>query len=333
MAEYPSYQSNAAEAPIMRKWIFGALLISLALHAGLFVAFKLKKLENFGIADKPVLAPVPVNMKRAVIPMIEEKDARVKIPEKKEKNSIAELTVPSDRPQLEDVHVAPQFTDLSKTVQSDKPKADLAGMDALVKAEERSRGDMDKQLTSLADSLIKESVRSPRQPLINVPGSNKSGGGGVGMAEGIPGLKSMSDLLGETGSLKSGTRGGIPGGALFEHGSAELRDAAVVQLQKLGELIRRNPNATFIIEGHTDSTGTVERNLQLSEERAQSVKDWLVATMGIPESRIETVGLGSTKMIVTPQPYDPTDQAAIDAEIVRQQPNRRVEIVIRMNRR
>jgi outer membrane protein OmpA-like peptidoglycan-associated protein len=332
MSEYQSFQSNAAEAPLMRKWIFWALIISLSLHAGLFVAFKMKKLDNFVITDAPVLAPMPVNMKRAVIPMIEEKETRVKIPEKEQKTAITELTIPADRPEIEDVIVAPQFTDLSKIVQSEKPKADLGGMDALVKAEQKSRGDLDRELNSLADNLIKNSVRAVNQPTINLP-AGKIGGGGLGTAEGIPGLKSMSDLLGETGTLKSGTRGGIPGGALFEHGSAELRDAAVTQLQKLGELIRKNPRATFVIEGHTDSTGTPERNQVLSEERAQSVKDWLVETMGISPERIETVGLGSTRMIVPPEPYDITSQASIDAEIARQQPNRRVEIVVRMNRR
>ncbi len=331
MTRFETYQSNAAEAPLMRKWFFWALLISLGLHAALFVTFKLKKLENFGSVDVPVSAPIPVNMKRPVIPKMEEKETRVELKEKPTPNLTA-LQIPSEKPELQDVRVAPQLTDLAKPLQGEKPKADVAGMDALVKAEQKSRGDMDRELNSLAGALIKDSPRMPRQPLLNVPGG-KVGGGGAGTVEGIPGMKSMSDLLGETGSLKSGARGGIPGGALYEHGSAELKEAAVSQLQKLGELIRRNPNASFVIEGHTDSTGSPERNLQLGEERAESVKTWLVEKMGIAPERIETVGLGSSKMIVPPSAYNDTVQAEIDAEIVRQQPNRRVEIVIRMNRR
>ena len=329
MARYETYQSNAAEAPLMRKWVLRALIISLCLHAALFVTFKLKKLENFGSAEVVVSAPIPVNMKRAVIPKIDEKDTRLDLPKPP---NVAKLTVPEDKPEVQDiVRVAPQLTELTKP-QTEKPKADMSGWEAMNRAAEKSRGDMDKVLNSLAGALIKDSVRAKNQSVLNLPGG-KPGEGGAGSVEGIPGIKSVSDLLSEAGALKAGERGGIPGGALYEHGSAELRPGAISQLQKLGELIKRNPNATFIIEGHTDSTGTAEANQKLSEERAASVKDWLVANMGIAPGRIETVGLGNTKMIVAPQPYDASSPAAFDAEVAREQPNRRVEIVIKTNRK
>jgi len=327
---YETYQSNAAEAPLMRKWVLWALVISLCLHAALFVAFKLKKLENFGNVEGPVLAPMPINMKRPVMPMMEEKETRIEL--SKPKPNLAALQAPIDKPEVQEVRVAPQLSELIKPLQSEKPKADMTGLDALVKAGEKSRGDMDRELNSLAGALIRDTVRSPRQPVLNVPGG-KPGEGGAGTAEGIPGLKSMSDLLGETGTLKSGARGGIPGGALYEHNSSDLKGAAMIQLEQLGELIKRNPKATFMIEGHTDSTGTPEANQALSEQRAESVKAWLVANLGIAPERIATLGLGSSKLIVDPQAYDPKVPGAFDAEIARQQPNRRVEIVIRTNRK
>ena len=330
MARYETYQSNAAEAPLMRKWVLRALIISLCLHAALFVTFKLKKLENFGNADVVVSAPIPINMKRPVIPKMDDADTRLEL--SKPTPNLATLTVPTDKPELEEVRVAPQLTELTKPLQGEKPKVDMSGWEAMNRAAEKSRGDMDRELNSLAGALIKDKVRSPRQPVLNLPGG-KPGDGGAGSTEGIPGIKTVSDLLGQTGSLKAGERGGIPGGALYEHGSAELRTTAISQLQKLGELIRRNPNATFVIEGHTDSTGTAEGNQALSEQRAESVKNWLVETMGIAPERIGTVGMGSTKMIVEPRPFDATKQAEIDGEIARQQPNRRVEIVIKTNRK
>lgn len=329
MARYETYQSNAAEAPLMRKWVVRALIVSLFLHAALFVTFNLKKLENFGATDAPVLAPMPVNMKRPVIPMMDEKEARLDLPKKP---NVAKIDLPSEKPELQEIHVAPQLTDLTKTLGVEKPSA-MKGWDALAKAEQASRGQLDRELNAIGGSLIKESVRSPRQPLLKVAGGKPGeGGGGLG-AEGIPGLKSVSDLLGDAGGLKAGARGGIPGGALYEHGSAELREAAVTQLQKLGELIKLNPNATFVIEGHTDSTGTPEANQELSEERAKSVKKWLVENMSIPAERIETIGMGSSKMIVSPRAVDANEEGAFDAEVARQQPNRRVEIVIKTNRK
>ena len=328
MARYETYQSNAAEAPLMRKWILRALIISLCLHAALFVTFKLKKLENFGSAEVVVSAPIPINMKRAVIPKMDDKDTRLELPKAV---PAAKLQVPIDKPEVQEVRVAPQLQDLEKPLQGEKPKVDTTGWEAMNKAAEKSRGDLDRELNSLAGALIKDSVRAKNQPVLNLPGG-KPGDGGAGNVEGIPGLRSVSDLLGET-ALKSGARGGIPGGALYEHGSAELRESAVSQLQKLGELIKRNPNATFVIEGHTDSTGSPEANQALSEERAESVKKWLVDNMGIAAERIGTVGLGSSKMIVPPQAYDAKAPGAFEAEVARQQPNRRVEIVIKTNRK
>ncbi len=329
MAQYESYQSNAAEAPLMRRWVLRALILSLFLHGALLITFNFKKLENFGSTEVPAPPPMPINMKRPVIPMVEEKEPAL-VASKTPK--AAAIEIPSDKPELTEVRVAPQLTDLTKPLGTEKPKVDLKGLGALAKVERDTRGQMDRELNSLAGSLIKESVRSPRQPVIKLPGG-KPGDGGTGGAEGIPGLQSISDMLGKTGSLKSGARGGIPGGALYEHGKAELKAEAITQLRNLGELIKRNPGATFIIEGHTDSTGTAEGNQILSEERAQSVKDWLVENMGIAAERIETIGMGSSKMIVDPKAYDEKSVSAFDLEVARQQPNRRVEIVIKTNRK
>ena len=329
MARYETYQSNAAEAPLMRKRVLRALIISLCLHAALFVTFKLKKLESFRAAEVVTSAVIPINMTRPVIPKMDDQETRLEL--SKPAPNLAKLTVPVDKPEVQEVRVAPQLTELTKPLQGEKPKVDMSGWEAMSRAAEKSRGDMDQELNSLAGALIKDKVRAPRQPVLNVSGG-KPGDGGAGGVEGIPGMKTVNDLLGQT-ALKVGERGGIPGGALYEHGSADLKPAAISQLQKLGELIRRNPNATFVIEGHTDSTGTPEVNQQLSEERAESVKNWLVENMAIAPERIGTVGMGSSKLIVQPQAFDMTKQAEIDAEIARQQPNRRVEIVIKTNRK
>jgi len=74
----------------------------------------------------------------------------------------------------------------------------------------------------------------------------------------------------------------------------------------------------FLIEGHTDSVGTEESNLILSQDRATMVKMWLVREMKIPADRIETVGFGASRLIA---PASGTQEE--------QQINRRVEIVIR----
>jgi outer membrane protein OmpA-like peptidoglycan-associated protein len=53
----------------------------------------------------------------------------------------------------------------------------------------------------------------------------------------------------------------------------------------------------MLIEGHTDSQGNADRNLQLSKARAQSVMDYMTNEMRIPDYRIRAVGYGDTRPI------------------------------------
>ena len=109
----------------------------------------------------------------------------------------------------------------------------------------------------------------------------------------------------------------MPSDVLFGYDESFLRPEALTSLGKLGELIRRSPQARFRIEGHTDSFGGADYNARLSLARAESVKSWLAQNMAIDPARIDTRGLGSTKPIVP-----------VDGTIEQQQLNRRVEIVI-----
>jgi outer membrane protein OmpA-like peptidoglycan-associated protein len=334
MSRYDIYQSNAAEVPIMRKWIIRALILSLLLHAGLFVFFQYHKLENFSIPVAERLSPPLRVFKRVNIPEIpkDPEQTRLKLPEKVP--NVAQLEVPVDKPQVEEIRVAPQAPEMPKPLLTEKPKAEAAGSDLFAKVEAQSRGSMEKELNSIAGSLLKDSPRSPRQPALNLPKSRKAGDAGAGNAEGIPGTISIDRALEMTGPLPAGNKPiGMPGGALYEYDSAELRPEAIDQLQKLGELIQRNPKATFSIEGHTDSIGDPAYNQMLSERRADAVRAWLVERMRIAPERIQTKGFGSSRPIIEPRPVDHTPGLALDAEIARQQPNRRVEIVIKTNRK
>jgi outer membrane protein OmpA-like peptidoglycan-associated protein len=320
MSRYDTYTSNASEAPLMRKWVFWALALSLLLHGGLFAFFQYKKLENFTVPEERLAPPIRV-FKRVAIPEMpkDPEDLRVKMDKTPKTDRI---TVPSDKPQVQDVRLSPQVTEMPK-LPMEKPKADPGGADLLAKVEAATRGQMDKDLSTLAGSLMKEGPKSPRQPVLKLPTSDKVGDGLAGDREGIPGLKTIDEALAVTGPLPVGDKPiGMPGGALYEYDSADLKAEAIAELQKLGELIQRNPKATFSIEGHTDSFGGPDYNARLSERRAEAVKVWLVQNMGVAPERIQTRGLGNTKWIVPP-----------GKSIEEQAPNRRVEIVIKTNRR
>jgi outer membrane protein OmpA-like peptidoglycan-associated protein len=319
MAPYETYQSNAAEFPMMRKWLLRGLIISLLLHAVLVVFFHFKELENFGSTGEERLAPPTRVMNRVVIPEIPE-DTTLRMPVNNV--PVVPITIEETKPEVQIVQVAPQMPEMTKPIVNEKPTASAGGFDALEKMDGTSVSALEKQLSNMANGMMEKSTRAKNQPVISIPVSKRGGDGGVGNLAGIPGRQSLDDALARTGPLPVGDKPiGMPGGALYEYNSYDLRPEAQDQLRKLGELIKRNPRATFSIEGHTDSTGTPEYNLTLSERRAESVKLWLVQFMGIAPERIQTRGLGSSKLIV------PADRSVDE-----QQPNRRVEIVIKTNR-
>jgi outer membrane protein OmpA-like peptidoglycan-associated protein len=144
-----------------------------------------------------------------------------------------------------------------------------------------------------------------------------------------PGFSDLDQLLKQQGPIGSGTKLRLPEDQLFTYNSADLQGSAVSQLQKLATLIKRNPKSTFTVEGYTDSFGPPDYNQELSQQRAESVKRYLVESMGINPAQVEARGYGQSKFIVQPRQLQPNaPQEALDAEIARQQPNRRVVIVV-----
>lgn len=79
----------------------------------------------------------------------------------------------------------------------------------------------------------------------------------------------------------------------FETSSATLTDQSKFELSNLVQLLQENPTVRIEVAGHTDNTGTAEENLQLSSDRANAVKAYLV-TEGISEERVRAVGFGDT---------------------------------------
>ena len=101
----------------------------------------------------------------------------------------------------------------------------------------------------------------------------------------------------------------------FEFDKANIQEVSKPQLNELVEYLKSNENYHLEIMGHTDSKGGEAYNLELSQERANSIKEFLVKN-GIEDFRISPIGLGSTSPIL----------ANISEE--NRQINRRVEIRI-----
>lgn len=78
---------------------------------------------------------------------------------------------------------------------------------------------------------------------------------------------------------------------LFDVGQATLKPGAHRAVENLTAFLRNHPEQNVVIEGHTDSTGSNDFNLELSRERAQTVKQAIVRA-GIDARRIEVRGRG-----------------------------------------
>ncbi|WP_232081730.1 OmpA family protein [Citrobacter rodentium] len=102
---------------------------------------------------------------------------------------------------------------------------------------------------------------------------------------------------------------------LFANGSSNLMPDSEKTLLTIVPVIRRSPEKTFLIIGHSDSTGSAATNMALSAARAQVIKEWLVAHTGLPAGQFITEGAGDTRPI-----------ANNDTKEGRAQ-NRRVEII------
>jgi len=82
----------------------------------------------------------------------------------------------------------------------------------------------------------------------------------------------------------------------FDTGKTDITDEAATILANVAEIMKEYPNAEFVIEGYTDSTGREETNLKLSEGRAASVEKHLEG-LGIEDSRLTSKGYGEANPI------------------------------------
>jgi peptidoglycan-associated lipoprotein len=108
--------------------------------------------------------------------------------------------------------------------------------------------------------------------------------GGIGASRFGPG--SQQDLAATAGDR-----------VFFAFDSAEITPEAQLVLQRQAEWLKRYPNVTVTIEGHTDERGTREYNLALGERRAQAARNVLVA-LGMSASRISTISYGKERPAV-----------------------------------
>lgn len=127
-------------------------------------------------------------------------------------------------------------------------------------------------------------------------------------------LKGALSQVAETHDSARGMIVNLPD-ILFDSGKAALKQAAQLVIAKLAGILLIMPELNLRVEGHTDATGADDFNQKLSEDRAQSVKDFLFR-QSIADDRMTAVGYGEDRPV------------ADNANAAGRKQNRRVEIII-----
>jgi outer membrane protein OmpA-like peptidoglycan-associated protein len=99
----------------------------------------------------------------------------------------------------------------------------------------------------------------------------------------------------------------------FEFGSAQLKPESIETLRNLGNSLNHDlrDEKAFVIEGHTDKSGTRAYNDELSKRRADAVKEYLVKDMGVSADRLRTEGKGFSELADPKHPYAATNRRVV----------------------
>lgn len=102
----------------------------------------------------------------------------------------------------------------------------------------------------------------------------------------------------------------------FDYDKSDVKPKYHDVIGKVAEFLKKYPNTTAVIEGHTDNRGSYPYNIKLSERRADSVRTYLVDKFEIGQDRLSTKGYGYTKPV------------AANNTAAGRQKNRRVDAII-----
>src|SRR5881394_668944 len=350
-SEFTEFEEALLHGRQQRNWLLVGLIISLALHGALCGYFyRTAYLPVNAVLEQRVQVPT-FKVKSVDVQPLEKPGADQANPAAKPEADKTDVQLPDEKKSfdqlLDDVHATTAIPDDTRDVLPDMPKVEQ-NADSVMKELEQSSAQTltNSPNATRQQSMLNDSATSGRpQPAltgtelatsttIKKPNTfNKLPGDSSGPTRNkVPGFSDIDSLLSQKGPLGSGTKLRMPDDQLFGYDSSDLQPSSMSQLQKLGTLIKRNPKATFSVEGYTDSLGSPDYNLDLSQRRADSVKEYLVNVMGINPAQVETRGYGASKFLVAPRPVianSPEEQM----EIERQRPNRRVVIVVHTDAR
>src|SRR5882762_5550263 len=322
-----------------RSWIWFGLVVSLAIHFALCAYFYRTRFASTEALFAPSEQTPTFKVRSITDSNLDKSSADQANPAAKPNPDNTDVQLPDEKKSfdklLQDIQASAALPDDMRDVLPDQPKVEQPEVSSVLNEIERSTAQtLANDPNALHEQALLNNSSTSGRPQPALSGTelatstaikrpntftSKLPGDSAGPNKGhSPGFSDLDQLLAQKGPLGSGTKLRLPDDQIFEYDSDVLQSSAIGQLQKLGTLIQRNPKATFSVEGYTDSFGTFEYNLDLSQRRADSVKRYLVEVMQINPVQIQTRGFGATKF-----------RASANGSIEEQSPNRRVEVVVR----
>jgi outer membrane protein OmpA-like peptidoglycan-associated protein len=341
----PSKSVFKVETRNLGWWVLLAVLISVIVHIALYLVLGAIERRAKELADSDIVWRTKREQVTIDRDKLNELLADPLVPDrtdlKPEKLSELDLTDKSldefdlmEKLKDEPIRMAPMET--PQIFSTEAPKAPGQALAATVTELEISAAEiLSQDLAEMRNKLVESSANvSATQPLLELTPADEVSAGvdtdsffkeaaakafGNNAEEFVKGYASLDDLIGRTGGLPVGEEKiALPTDILFEYNEHELKEEARLSMMKLAFIVQTNPDATFVIEGHTDSFGGDQFNIDLSLRRAEAVRRWLVERLRIDATNIRVVGVGKARPIVSTA-GTPEQQAL----------NRRVEIVVR----
>lgn len=316
----------------MGRWATAAMLVSILLHVLVFFALDHVRIA-LGIQQADEIVTAPVNVRQVEVKPYEPELALppedAVTPPENSASLLEEVDLLDLLPEDVEIDMAPSVLDPEYALKISDPLA--AGELEAEAASVSSKFDLEADLPEFGRMEAELQPAAVGQITVD-PGAvqvddgemsnftdeliNKGNKGQVDVGK-LDGIESLDEMLDLPANLLLSKKTMLPSDLIFEFNKADLRESSKIGLMKLVLLIDKNPNLYCWIEGHTDLIGGEETNLQLSQRRAEAVKNYLVKSTGLNPERIITRGFGETQPLVT------TGDAAAQA------PNRRVEIKMR----
>lgn len=97
----------------------------------------------------------------------------------------------------------------------------------------------------------------------------------------------------------------------FKVASADITHASESTLTEIAKILSLSPERCVLVEGHTDASGTADKNQALSQKRADSVVKYITDKAGVDRNRIIPIGKGSSDPLKNLDPRDPKNRRVV----------------------